>query len=113
MREISESAKPEKGQVLESPGNQLPKLCGADIELGNFIVGRDSDQGTGNEASRALLAEIDGLPGPRRYPITNTYASFDYGSGYGYRDQPYGYNRQDWGRKYLKTNGRDPDGDLF
>ena len=73
MREIIEKAK--EDQAFESPRNRLPKLCGADIELGNFIVGRDSDQGTGNEASRALLAEIDGLPGPRRYPITNTLAA--------------------------------------
>lgn len=105
MREISESAKSEKGQVLESPKNQLPKLCGADIELGNFIIGRDSAHGTGDEASRALLAEIDGLPLPRRYPTNDGYASIDYGSGYGYSNQGYGHNRQDWGRKYLKTNG--------
>ncbi len=40
----------------------LPKLCGADIELGNFIAGTDKAGGTGYEASRALLAEIEGLP---------------------------------------------------
>ena len=40
----------------------LPKLCGADIELGNFIVGTGRAGSTGHEASRALLAEIKGLP---------------------------------------------------
>jgi len=40
----------------------LPKLCGADIELGNFIAGVDRAGGTGFEASRALIAEIEGLP---------------------------------------------------
>ena len=40
----------------------LPKLCGADIELGNFIVGVERAGGTGYEASRALLAEIKGQP---------------------------------------------------
>lgn len=40
----------------------LPALCGADIELGNFIAGAEHARGTGYEASRALLAEIKGLP---------------------------------------------------
>jgi proteasome accessory factor A len=40
----------------------MPKLCGADIELGNFIAGMDRIGGTGFEASHALLAEIKGLP---------------------------------------------------
>ena len=41
---------------------RLPKLCGADIELGNFVLGLRSNRGTGFEASRLLLREIDGLP---------------------------------------------------
>ena len=40
----------------------LPKLCGADIELGNFIAGIEQIGGTGFDASHALLAEIKGLP---------------------------------------------------
>ena len=35
-------------------------LCGADIELGNFILGLVRADGTGREASRALLREIRG-----------------------------------------------------
>lgn len=43
----------------------LPKLCGADVELGNFIAGAGRDCSTGYEASRALLAHIRGVPEPR------------------------------------------------
>ena len=43
----------------------LPKVCGADIELGNFILGLpDGDAGdtrSGWSASRALLDEIPGV----------------------------------------------------
>ncbi|MFH1681965.1 MAG: proteasome accessory factor PafA2 family protein [Candidatus Eisenbacteria bacterium] len=40
----------------------FPKLCGADIEVANFIAGTNSPGGTGREASRALLHEIRGIP---------------------------------------------------
>jgi len=71
-----------------SPGaTRLPKLCGADIELGNFIAGAESSGGTGAPASRLLLRQIHGFP---------TGASRDYGVS---------YEDQDWGRKYLKENG--------
>lgn len=94
--------------------DRLPKVCGADVELGNFVLGMDRQGGTSREASRALLREIDGVPGP---------SGSRYGSGYGYsygaragedRSSPYssygtsgtyGYDPQDWGRKYLPTNG--------
>ena len=65
---------------------RVPKLCGADVELGNFIVGVDRPDGTGYEASRALLAAID-APHPRGTD----------GAG--------GWTPQDWGRKFLATNG--------
>ena len=42
---------------------RLPKLCGADVELGNFIEGVQRAGGSGSEASRALLREIDGIRG--------------------------------------------------
>jgi proteasome accessory factor A len=58
----------------------VPKLCGADVELGNFILGRKDTAATGAEASRALLREIDAPLGAGRDP-------------------------QDWGRKFLATNG--------
>lgn len=40
----------------------LPKVCGADTELGNFIVGPPSTGETGYRASHAVLAKIAGLP---------------------------------------------------
>ena len=69
--------------------DRVPKLCGADIELGNFILGLERLIGTGREASRALLREIEA-----------PYA--DRGC---YRATGYAYDPQDWGRKHLSTNG--------
>jgi proteasome accessory factor A len=65
----------------------VPKLCGADIELGNFILGLDCVGGTGRIASRALLREI-AAPYPQREVSATSH----------------GYDPQDWGRKYLSTN---------
>lgn len=65
----------------------LPKLCGADIELGNFIAGVSSHGGTGALASKLLLKQIRGFP-----------------TGAG-RSYSVSYSVQDWGRKYLKENG--------
>src|SRR6185369_587036 len=69
---------------------RIPKLCGADVELGNSVLGLVREGGTGREASRLLLAEIDGVPGPRE-PRRG-------GRG---RDR---LDPQDWGRKYLPAN---------
>jgi Pup amidohydrolase len=66
---------------------QLPKLCGADIELGNFIAGGDSSGGTAPLASRLLLEQIRGFPVSR-------------GNAWGVA-----YETQDWGRKFLLENG--------
>ena len=46
---------------------QVPKLCGADIELGNFVLGRRGDR-SGAEACRAVLREIEGFPDRSRRP---------------------------------------------
>lgn len=88
----------------------VPKLIGGDVELANFIVGENlSAQRSDFEASRLLLSEVDGLPrrgvpryGPIGKPISNT--AYD---GYGYSSGSPGQGRdsQDWGRKYLCTNG--------
>ena len=48
---------------------RLPKLCGGDIELGNFVLGVPG-RDTGAMASRALLAEIDGLPREQSFSYT-------------------------------------------
>jgi len=64
-----------------------PILIGADIELANFILGLDRPDGSGYEASRALLREFDGISGVAAGASRSRY------------DDP-----QDWGRKFL-TNG--------
>jgi hypothetical protein len=76
---------PTGGNGDRSWRDRLPKLCGADVELGNFIQGLDRLGGTGREASRALLREIPGVCSlsPRER----------------------GWDAQDWGRKFLPSNG--------
>jgi len=75
-----------------------PKILGADVELGNFILGLDSEYGTGAKASRALLREINGLPWPA--PSASGYWIDQIN-----QPEPKATNPQDWGRKYLPANG--------
>ena len=92
---------------------RLPKVCGADLELGNFILGVKSEGSTGREASRALLAAIKGLPRRDFIRYSNppsNWQSMVYGgqqgSGHKFhcsRDDD--YHPQDWGRKFLAENG--------
>ena len=81
------------------PNRSVPKLVGADFELGNFILGKHAPGGTGPEASRALLREIDGVPAQ----LWRQYSGYGYGwagwSGDG------AVNVQDMGRKFLPENG--------
>lgn len=91
----------------------IPKLVGADFELGNFILGLERREGTGPEASRALLAEIDGIPASNRsygsYGSNRSYGSYNGSAGYGYEwGSWYGgvtTNPQDQGRVFLASNG--------
>ena len=96
--------------------NLVPKLCGADVELGNFILGLEHAWGTGPQASQALLREIDGLPRgssgsvysagesgssdwwPRASGRSGTRSGWSSGDGRG-------WDPQDWGRKFLASNG--------
>jgi proteasome accessory factor A len=103
----------EEAATSETATPRLPKLCGADIELGNFVLGV-SGRDTGSMASRALLAEIDGLPRRQSTGYTPTYEgswssygcgkSKSAGDGWDERDWG-GWQPQDWGRKFLATNG--------
>lgn len=120
--------KQETPRIIQQPElARLPKLCGADVELGNFMLGVDRYSGTGYEASRALLREIEGLPHAQWYQTTHhwfsshprsvsygDYRSSDFGEvGYdvGRRDSSRdsqhsaGGNSQDWGRKFFPQNG--------
>jgi len=60
---------------------RLPKIVGADTELGNFLEGVEHQGGTGRLASQLLLRNIDGIPG-------SSYSG-------------YSANPQDIGRKWL------------
>jgi proteasome accessory factor A len=101
------------------PRGLVPKACGADIELGNFIVGASSRQGTGYAASRMLLREIEGVS-------HSSWAKPAWDQGYHYGGQRKNhaacgaysaatngyagpsacdYESQDWGRKFFSTNG--------
>jgi proteasome accessory factor A len=80
------------------PDDRVPKLCGADVELGNFVLGLHGASGTGREASRALLREIEA---PYADRAGSTLQLFDSAVG----PRIAGYDPQDWGRKYLPSNG--------
>jgi len=110
-----------KTQKLARSTNVFPKLCGADIELGNFVLGVETNRGTGFEASRLLLREIEGLPRANTFrgeacncpactrerealESTGSLKNKSGGSkGNGSRQVT--VNPQDWGRKYLPSNG--------
>ena len=66
------------------------------MELGNFVLGEEplSTWGSGDRAARVLLAQVDG-----HSPSTWRVAS---GSGSG---SGWSVHSQDWGRKYLASNG--------
>jgi len=95
----------------QTRGAALPKLCGADIELGNFVAGGEFAGGTGHEASRALLNQIAGQPVQQRVSLVKWTPSA--------RPAPYavaarrddisssGANAswQDVGRRFLSENG--------
>ena len=97
---------------------QVPKVCGADMELGNFIVGADGNYDTCHAAARTLLRQISGQTRslrswntPRDTADGSTYYSDWYDDDDGDRGRGHrgtgddGYDAQDWGRKYLRTNG--------
>ena len=85
----------------------LPKLCGADIELGNFIQGVDLPGGSGGMASRALLREMPGVSPSGGYSTTSSNAAYSGLYGWGSQEGLWGggWSSQDWGRKYLAENG--------
>lgn len=78
---------------------QVPKLAGADIELGNYISGAASDTPTASAAARMLLQSFPDTVSAHGGRV----ASAAYGSPYGLGGTA--YNPQDIGRRYLKSNG--------
>jgi hypothetical protein len=113
-------SRPDQRPRADSDG-RVPKLLGADIELGNFI--QDAGAGsTGHLAARELLEQIDGVRHAEAKAESRSSAGGSYGTastgyywGQGYYGgycaraeadpdayQPY---CQDWGRKFLPTCG--------
>jgi len=90
------SSKPGGPQASERAA--APKLLGADVELGNCILGLEHEHGTCEAASRALLREIQGLPLPAP---SHAGAWWNQSPQF----QSANSNPQDWGRKYLPANG--------
>jgi proteasome accessory factor A len=102
-----------KNSANARPNYVLPKLCGADIELGNFIAGVERPGGTGHEASRALLAQIHGYPKSNRGYFGNLWSNSYGAQRTGAEPYVVDYavsgaaeaNPQDTGRKFLAGNG--------
>ncbi len=111
-----------------STHTRIPKLVGSDVELGNMILGRESRDGTGAAASRMLLRQVDGFPISSHYVVPHRSGYTAGGQqadgysaterrdagyhGWGSPRSSWGYgglysaaNPQDWGRKYLSSNG--------
>ncbi|MGD0767577.1 MAG: proteasome accessory factor PafA2 family protein [Tepidisphaeraceae bacterium] len=102
----------------------VPKVTGADIELGNMIVGGPTDR-TGGAAGDAARALLDEIPGFSRASARSYYAPSYADSAWppqagglyantfiqdrdgGYAGQESGYQEyaQDRGRKFLPANG--------
>jgi hypothetical protein len=77
---------------------RTPKVLGADVELGNFILGVETAGGTGDAASRLLLREISGIPN-HATPAATAWS-------YGGRHVPASpIDPQDTGRLFLPSNG--------
>ncbi len=84
----------------------VPRINGADSELGNLIVGRTMTGGTGYEASRLLLDQFDGVPSAAVQAYAPAWRDAVGYHGYGGASvTPITYYSQDHGRKYLSTNG--------
>ena len=82
----------------------VAKLVGADFELGNFVLGLPRSEGSGAEAARALLRQIDGVPASRTRQLgfwrgggLAEGSSASHGAGWS--------DTQDQGRKFLRENG--------
>jgi len=104
----------------DPPHPRLPKLCGADFELGNLVLGVDQPKGTCALASHLLLREFVGLPlalkghsvcycqacTARRRALEDGYTSAEFlGEECSMTKSGSDYNAQDWARKFLNNGG--------
>lgn len=101
---------------------RVDKILGADVELGNVLQSPRQRAAGNAEVARLLLAEIDGIPGQRRsaayddsyaayyrYPRHTSYPGDTYYTPHSYSttasQSAAGFDPQDWGRRFLPTNG--------
>ncbi|MBI4601625.1 MAG: proteasome accessory factor PafA2 family protein [Planctomycetes bacterium] len=75
----------------------VPKVIGTDTELANFVAGIEVTNGTGREASRALLRAIPGVLARDLAPAACTCGTPG--------SCRCGFDPQDWGRRFLPSNG--------
>ncbi|MBW2389296.1 MAG: proteasome accessory factor PafA2 family protein [Deltaproteobacteria bacterium] len=119
-RDRSRYARPE--QPREAP-RRVAKICGSDYELANFVLNDEDRDGTGHQASRALLEKIEGKSPAARWSGTGSgswgsgsgsYSVQEGSSGVVYTDYTNytsyasaysGTDAQDWGRKYHENGG--------
>ncbi|MBP1634378.1 MAG: dop [Acidobacteria bacterium] len=96
-------------EPLQAPAEGLvEKICGADVELGNFITGAPARRSLPGDAASALLAAIEGIAG-RRPPFPSwsflpSCAPVGRGTAACWGVARVA-DRQDLGRKFLATNG--------
>jgi len=89
---------------VTTAGALVAKLCGFDVELGNFISGWPEATDTATLASRLVLARVRGIPA--RHEVANAYAgsyAAVYGRGFGATAA--GGDPQEQERKFLPCNG--------
>lgn len=94
----------------------VPKICGADVELGNFLLGMESPMGTSGIASKLLLRQICGVPQTNPALAQKPANRGERGTAPEHRrrrglrrraasSNGHAYDPQDWGRKFLPSNG--------
>lgn len=112
-------SKPPEGSAPPRP--LVPKVCGADAELGNFILGVTSGpRGTCAAASRLVLREIEGIYHSSWAKPKSSPGGYYGGKGKDHHasagsdgaaagkcasQSAWDYDCQDWGRKFLAANG--------
>lgn len=99
MKATGESDNDDQGSNMNSDWEELlhrrhiPRLCGADVELANYLVGVDNrGRSSGEAASKLLLAQVPGVVAvPRaKYLTDDERTEHDFGAH---------------GRKFLPSNG--------
>jgi proteasome accessory factor A len=111
-RTMSVSSRTPARATHEGP-TRVAKIVGADVELGNFVEGVETIHGTAAAAARLLLEEIDGVPagcsGWAQSSVPGTgltlYRSGASTRSYDGEEARSSSDPQDWGRRFLPTNG--------